>query len=57
MDKHPRYKSSTEKTSLETRMGRVGSKQLGLLSDPREVLKPGGAVHTLRCVFFKLRYC
>ena len=42
MDKHPRYKRSTEKTNLETRMGRVGGKegrrQLGLLSDPREVL-------------------
>lgn len=42
MEKHPRYKISIEKTSLGTRMGCVGRKegrkQLGLLSDPREVL-------------------
>ena len=45
MDKHPRYERSIEKTSLETRMGCVrrkeGRRQLGLLSDPREVLWSG----------------
>lgn len=27
MDKHPRYEGSFERTSLETRMGRVGRKE------------------------------